>query len=65
MRGIDSNETNSIVDSVDEGPKFANLVVKTVTARQSNTEELFFRFILLILGVSLIASLTIFNKKRS
>jgi hypothetical protein len=41
-------------------PKIANLVVKTL-----NTENLFFRFILLILGVSLIASLTIFNKKRS
>jgi hypothetical protein len=64
MAEIDSNETNSIVDAVDEGPKFANLVVKTLNALQPNTENLFFRFILLILGVSLIASLTIFNKKR-
>jgi len=35
MRGIDSNETNSSVDSVDEGPKFAKLVVKTLTALES------------------------------
>jgi len=35
MRGIDSNETNSIVDAVDEGPKFANLVVKTLNALRS------------------------------
>lgn len=32
---------------------------------QSRAENLFFRFILLILCVSLIASLTIFHKKRS
>jgi hypothetical protein len=65
MRGIDSNETNSIVNAVDEVPKIANLIVKTLNGLQSRTENLFFRFILLILGVSLIASLTIFNKKRS
>ena len=34
--GIDSNETNSIVDAVDEGPKIAKLVVKTLNGLQSN-----------------------------
>jgi hypothetical protein len=62
--GIDSNETNSIVNAVDEGPKIAKLVVKTLNGLQSNTENLFFRFILLILGASVIA-LAISNKKRS
>jgi len=51
--------------AVDEIPKNRNLVVNTLNGLQSSTENLFFRFILLILGVSLIASLTIFNKKRS
>ena len=51
--------------AVDEIPKNRNLVVNTLNGLQSSTENLFFRFILLILGVSLIASLTIFNEKRS
>jgi hypothetical protein len=54
-----------IVDGVDEAPKFAKLVIKTLNAVQSTTEDLFFRFILLVLGVSLIPALTISNKKRS
>jgi hypothetical protein len=45
-------------------PKIAKLVVKTLNGLQSNTENLFFRFILLILGASVIA-LAISNKKRS
>ena len=48
----------------DEVPKIAKLVVKTLNGLQSNTENLFFRFILLILGASVIA-LAISNKKRS